>query len=121
MTGSGARAEAKSAETAAASAVFGALADPTRRDVLDALAEGGTLSATNLATRLPISRQGILKHLAVLGEAGLVESTKVGREVRYAVVAAPLREASAWLARAATQWDRRLLAIKAAAERATQS
>jgi DNA-binding transcriptional ArsR family regulator len=121
MTVSGASAEAESPDTAAASAVFGALADPTRRDVLNALAEGGTLSATQLATRLPISRQGILKHLAVLGEAGLVETTKVGREVRYAVVAEPLREASAWLARAATQWDRRLLAIKAAAERAPLS
>jgi DNA-binding transcriptional ArsR family regulator len=116
MTESAGSAGIRSADTAAASAVFGALADPTRREVLDALAEGGTLSATQLATVLPISRQGILKHLAVLSEAGLVETTKVGREVRYAVVAAPLREASAWLARAATQWDRRLLAIKAAAE-----
>ena len=61
-----------------AGAVFAALADPTRRAVLRDVAEQGPLTATELADRLPVTRQAIAKHLAVLQEAGLVEPTRGG-------------------------------------------
>jgi DNA-binding transcriptional ArsR family regulator len=55
---------------ATAEQVFAALADPTRRTILAALASGGPATATDLASRLPITRQAIAKHLALLAEAG---------------------------------------------------
>ena len=67
--------------------VFAALGDDTRWSVLAALGEGDA-SASALASRLPVSRQAIAKHLAVLEEVGLVEPVRVGREVRYRVVGA---------------------------------
>src|SRR5205807_351806 len=63
--------------------VLVALADPTRRQLLDLLAAYGEATATTLAERLPVSRQAIVKHLAVLDAAGLVTGGRVGREVRY--------------------------------------
>jgi hypothetical protein len=64
----------------------------------------------------PISRHMVLKHLAVLQESGLVNSTRVGREVLFQVRSAPLPEAADWLSTLATQWDSRLAALKARAE-----
>ncbi|MFE9425189.1 ArsR/SmtB family transcription factor [Kitasatospora sp. NPDC006697] len=98
--------------------VFAALADPTRRQLLELIAgsPGGTATATELAARLPVTRQAVAKHLAVLTAAGLVAPTRTGREVRHAVRAAPLAEAAAWLADRAAQWDRRLAAIRDLAE-----
>lgn len=98
------------------SAVLVALADQTRRQLLDALVAEGTASATTLATRLPVSRQAVLKHLNVLTEAGLVESGRVGREVRYQVQPARLDASARWLADLAATWDRRLNALKRLAE-----
>ena len=69
-----------------ASRVFAALADATRRQLLGLLGAEGERTATALADRMPVSRQAIVKHLAVLEEAGLVSGRRVGREVRYAVV-----------------------------------
>lgn len=97
--------------------VIGALADPTRREVLEALAAQPAASASALARDLPISRQMVLKHLAVLQESGLVSSTRVGREVLFQVRTAPLTETADWLASLAAQWDSRLAALKARAER----
>jgi DNA-binding transcriptional ArsR family regulator len=70
---------------------------------------------------LPISRQAIVKHLAVLDEAGLVERHRVGREVRYAVRPEALVATARWMAALANDWDRRLAAIKRMAEAAATS
>jgi DNA-binding transcriptional ArsR family regulator len=105
-------------EQAEISAVLVALADQTRRQLLDVLVEAGTASATTLAGHLPVSRQAVLKHLNVLTEAGLVESGRVGREVRYRVRPSQLDASARWLAELAATWDRRLDALKRLAEAA---
>jgi DNA-binding transcriptional ArsR family regulator len=89
-------------------AVFAALADPTRREVLTRLLDAGPTSASALAPGFDVSRQAVVKHLGVLEEAGLVKPERVGREVRYEVQTAPLAEAAEWLARTGAAWDRRL-------------
>src|SRR5258706_10916550 len=91
---------------AVAAAVFTALADPSRRGILAALAAHGPATATDLADRLPISRQAIAKHLAPLTEARLVR-TEAGerRRVRYRLGARPVRVAQGYLAALARDWD----------------
>ncbi|MCZ4121029.1 ArsR/SmtB family transcription factor [Streptomyces sp. H39-S7] len=98
--------------------VLVALADPTRRQLLQLLAAQGEATATTLAERLPVSRQAVVKHLAVLDAAGLVSGGRVGREVRYTVRPAALDATARWMAALATDWDRQLAAIKRAAEAA---
>jgi len=93
---------------ARAGAVFDALADPTRRTVLRTVAERGPLTATALASSLPISRQAVSKHLGVLHAAGLVTADRVGRELRYAAEPGPMRDAGQWLAATGAAWDARL-------------
>ena len=78
-------------DDAKAGAVFAALADPTRREIATLLSERGPLTQTELAARLPISRQGVAKHLAALADAGLVESTRDGREARFRLTPRALR------------------------------
>jgi DNA-binding transcriptional ArsR family regulator len=102
----------------AVDSVLVALADPTRRHLLDLLAAEGEATATMLAERLPVSRQAVVKHLAVLDAAGLVSGGRVGREVRYAVRPAALDATARWLAALAADWDRRLATIKRVAEAA---
>jgi DNA-binding transcriptional ArsR family regulator len=92
----------------AAEAVFAAMADPTRRAVLRGVAEDGPLTATELAGRLPVSRQAIAKHLAILEDAGLVRPERSGRENRWSVTPQPLADAGRWLAEAGSAWDDRL-------------
>jgi DNA-binding transcriptional ArsR family regulator len=92
--------------------VFAALADPTRRAVLQAVADGGSRTATELAADLPVSRQAIAKHLAVLQDAGLVTTAKRGREQRFSVTPGPLLDAGAWLTRAGQAWDQRLARLE---------
>ena len=104
--------------TSAVDDVLAALADPTRRQLLDLLAAEGQATATTLAARLPVSRQAVVKHLAVLAAAGLVSGGRVGREVRYAVRPAALDATARWMAALATDWDRRLALIKRVAEAA---
>jgi DNA-binding transcriptional ArsR family regulator len=89
-------------------ATFAALSDPTRRHVIGVLSGGQEASVTELARELPISRQAVAKHLAALAEAGLVESTRQGRETRYRLTPGPLTDAGAWLDRVGTEWDSRL-------------
>jgi DNA-binding transcriptional ArsR family regulator len=96
--------------------VLVALADPTRRRLLDALAARGEATATVLAATLPVSRQAVVKHLAVLDRAGLVRGARRGREVRYAVRPERLDATASWLAGLAAEWDARLAAIKRLAE-----
>ncbi|WP_331766424.1 metalloregulator ArsR/SmtB family transcription factor [Embleya sp. NBC_00896] len=98
--------------------VLVALADPTRRLLLDLLAARGEATATTLAEGLPVSRQAVVKHLAVLDAAGLVSGGRVGREVRYTVRPAALNATARWMASLAADWDRRLANIKHTAEAA---
>ncbi|WP_328551742.1 MULTISPECIES: ArsR/SmtB family transcription factor [unclassified Streptomyces] len=101
--------------------VLAALADPTRRHLLDLLAARGEVTATQLAEELPVSRQAVVKHLAVLDAAGLVTGSRVGREVRYAVRPAALNATARWMAALAADWDRRLANIKRVAEAAERA
>ena len=96
--------------------VLAAMADPTRRRLLDALAADGPATASTLAEGLPISRQAVAKHLAVLSRAGLVSSSKHGRDVRFAIRTDGLSQTAGWLAGLAAEWDDRLTAIKRIAE-----
>ena len=95
--------------------VFAALGDETRWSILAALGEGDA-SASALAGRLPVSRQAIAKHLAVLQDVGLVEPVRAGREVRYRVIGAQLSATASRLDAIGAEWDRRLAAIKQIAE-----
>jgi DNA-binding transcriptional ArsR family regulator len=88
--------------------VFSALADPTRRRLVETLAGGSTVTASALAAELPISRQGVAKHLTALRRARLVRAERVGRETRYRLDGAPLEEAAQWIARVGAEWDERL-------------
>ena len=97
---------------AAADAVFGALGDGTRRNLLARLGELGEASATDLARELPVTRQAVQKHLGLLSEAGLVAARRAGREVLYRPTPAPLSEAMAWMAEVGGQWDVRLAALE---------
>ncbi|MFF3109051.1 ArsR/SmtB family transcription factor [Kitasatospora sp. NPDC057904] len=100
--------------------VLAALADPTRRRLLELLAAQGEATATTLARHLPVSRQAVVKHLAVLDAAGLVTGGRIGREVRYTVRPAALDATARWMASLAADWDRRLAHIKHLAEAAEQ-
>ena len=88
--------------------VFGALADPTRREVLRSLAEQPGLTASRLAGELPMTRQAVAKHLHALSGAGLVQSRREGRETRYTLTPAPLAEAIDWMTTVGAEWDERL-------------
>jgi DNA-binding transcriptional ArsR family regulator len=92
--------------------VFSALSDPHRRFVVEALAERGDATATELASELPVTRQAVAKHLSALREAGLVEATRAGRETRYHLTPEPLGEAVSWIDRVGEQWDARLAALR---------
>jgi predicted ArsR family transcriptional regulator len=91
--------------------VFLALADPKRRQIVEILSAGGPQTATELAQELPITRQGVSKHLQILVKAELVQVQKSGRERYYHFVASPLDEASSWVTAVNEQWDRRLQAL----------
>jgi len=94
--------------------VFAALADPTRRTILGELAARGPATATDLSARLPITRQAIAKHLALLADAGLViPEPGERRRVRYRLHSAPMQVAQQFLAALARDWDSPLTALKA--------
>ena len=96
--------------------LWAAVADPTRRQVLDVLLALEEATATTIAVELPVTRQAVAKHLAVLARAGLVEGRRRGREVRYAVRPERLDAARRGLMRVAADWDKRLATIKRLAE-----
>jgi ArsR family transcriptional regulator, cadmium/lead-responsive transcriptional repressor len=96
--------------------LWAAVADPTRRRLLDVLLTRGDATATTLADDLPVTRQAVAKHLAVLDRTGLVVGERRGREVRYAVRPERLDAATQAMARVAADWDARLVAIKRLAE-----
>ncbi|MGI5171286.1 ArsR/SmtB family transcription factor [Spirillospora sp. CA-253888] len=96
-------------------AVFAALTDPTRWMLLDELSRAGPATVTDLARRLPISRQAVAKHLDQLTEAGLIRSGEpVGRRHPHRLDPAPVRAAQVWLATLANRWDDRLAALECA-------
>ncbi|BCB82004.1 metalloregulator ArsR/SmtB family transcription factor [Phytohabitans flavus] len=98
---------------AVAEEVFAALADPSRRGILAALAAEGPATATDLAAQLPITRQAIAKHLALLSEAGLVVAEPgERRRVRYRLDSAPMKVAQQFLAALARDWDGPLAALR---------
>ena len=96
--------------------LWSAIADPSRRRVLDLLVHRGEASASWLAGRVPFSRQAVSKHLVVLEQAGLIGRRKQGREVLYQIDADRLDQATRAMADLAKQWDRRLDTIKRLAE-----
>ncbi len=89
-------------------AVFAALADPTRRHLVEALAAEPGATATGLAARLPISRQAVAKHLKLLDEAGLVSRHRRGREALFELETEPLAAAAAWIGAVGAEWDESL-------------
>lgn len=91
--------------------VFAALADPSRRFIVEALAERGDATATELAAELPVTRQAVAKHLGALADAGLVDAARAGRETRYRLTPGPLVDAAAWMTHVGTEWDDRLAAL----------
>ena len=95
-------------DAARADVVFAALADATRRDLLRSVVEEGPVTATELAADRPLTRQAVAKHLGVLGRAGLVHSTRAGRETRYEADPAPLTAVVDWVTDTGDAWDRRL-------------
>ena len=93
-------------------AVFAAVADPTRRALLERLRSTGPASIATLGQGLPISRQAVTKHLDLLRSAGLVHVRRAGRERLHELDPAPLREVDDWLRPYAEAWDRRLEALR---------
>lgn len=96
--------------------LWAALGDPMRLRLLDLLLERGGATASALATELPITRQGIAKHLLVLQRADLVHAQRTGRETRFTVRDERLAQAQQQIARVASRWDERLARIKRIAE-----
>jgi DNA-binding transcriptional ArsR family regulator len=96
--------------------LWAAIADPSRRRILDLLVHHGEASASRLASRVPFSRQAVSKHLVVLEQAGLIGRRKHGKEVLFHLDAARFDQATRAIADLARQWDRRLDAIKRLAE-----
>ncbi len=92
--------------------IFGAVADPTRRQILDRLRAHGALSIKQLADPLPISRQAVTKHLDILLNSGLVEMRWVGRERMHFLNPTPLQELEDWLRPYSEAWDRRLARLQ---------
>jgi DNA-binding transcriptional ArsR family regulator len=102
----------KVAYSSGVEAVFSAVADPTRRFLLERLRAGGPASIATLGHGLPISRQAVTKHLDMLRAAGLVRVRREGRERLHELNSAPLREVDDWLRPYAEAWDRRLDALR---------
>jgi DNA-binding transcriptional ArsR family regulator len=92
--------------------VFSALSDPSRRRLLESLAGRESASLSELAGQLPVTRQAVSKHLAALGEAGLVEAKHVGRETRYRLTPEPLGDALDWMEGIGRRWDERLARLR---------
>ena len=97
--------------------MFAALADSTRREIARLLAERGHSTPTELAARLPITRQAVTKHLVALAEAGLVRSSRHGRETRYRLTPRPFEAAALWMAALGAKWDERLESLRGLLER----
>jgi len=96
--------------------VFAALADPTRRQLLALLGGQEPASATALAGHLPMTRQAVVKHLAVLEDSELVSRKRLGRQIVFTVRPEPLMATASWMTTLASSWQERLELLKRAAE-----
>jgi DNA-binding transcriptional ArsR family regulator len=94
-------------------AVFNALSDPTRRAVIRSLSQDGPSTVSELAARLPVSRQAVAKHLDALEGAHLVGATNEGRSTRYRLTPGPMASAMGWMTDVGAAWDERLEALRA--------
>jgi len=99
-------------------AVLAALADPTRRGIVQAMLRDGTTSVPALTAAFPITRQALAKHLATLDGAGLVErvAPEAGREVLYRLRPGALHPTAEWIAETESEWDARLRRLKRSVE-----
>jgi DNA-binding transcriptional ArsR family regulator len=100
------------ADVADTDEIFSALADPNRRQMIERLAAHGPATATELAAKIGVSRQGAAKHLAGLASAGIVSSSREGREVRYELIERGLEPSVSWLESVGRQWDTRFASLK---------
>ncbi|HEX7056885.1 MAG TPA: metalloregulator ArsR/SmtB family transcription factor [Bacilli bacterium] len=91
--------------------VFQAIADPTRRTMLQLLTER-EMPVTAISEHFPMSRTAVSKHLRILADAGLVKSRKTGRETRYRLNPDPLQEIKQWLRYYERFWENKLTALK---------
>lgn len=98
-------------------AVFTALSDPTRREVIRRLSEDGPTTLVKLAAELPVTRQAVSKHLLVLEEAGLVQSSADTRRRQYRLTPRPLADAMGWMVDVGAEWDERLESLRRHVER----
>jgi DNA-binding transcriptional ArsR family regulator len=87
--------------------VFDALADPTRRRIVERLGRAPA-SAGEIADGLPVTRQAVVKHLVVVEEAGLVRGERDGRRVVFRLTPGPFAQAAGWMHDVGAAWDRRL-------------
>jgi ArsR family transcriptional regulator, cadmium/lead-responsive transcriptional repressor len=101
--------------------LWSAIGDPTRRSMIDLLLSGAAGTATSLSDHLPVTRQAVAKHLAVLDRVGLVHAAPVGRERHYQVDEVQLARAVAQLSAVGATWDARLRRIKRIAESVQRS
>lgn len=101
--------------------VFSALGEPLRRQLLETIAAQGPLTATELARLYPITRQGILKHLQVLQQAGLLTVSQYGRDKRYELSPEPLGELADWTREIGSKWEGRLQRLKHMLENGEQA
>ncbi len=101
----------------AGSRVFRAIADPTRRAIIECLRDGGESTVESIAARFPISRPGVSKHLAVLARASLVRVRRRGRERRYRLDPRPLERVDAWVAAFRLDLASSMVRVKEHAER----
>ena len=93
-------------------AVFSALSDPTRREVMRRLSAGGPSTLAELSADLPVSRQAVAKHLVVLEAAGLVLGSGETRRRHYRLTPSPLADAMDWMVDVGAGWDERLAALR---------
>jgi DNA-binding transcriptional ArsR family regulator len=96
-----------------------ALADPTRRQLLEELGRHPACSATTLAAQVPVSRQAVARHLALLRKSGLVGSHRIGKEVLFTARPEQLTATASWMTNLAATWEERLQLLKREAERNT--
>jgi DNA-binding transcriptional ArsR family regulator len=92
--------------------VFSAIADPTRRQLIEWIQESGASTATELSRRLPITRQAVTKHLRELESVGLLASKRSGRETRYEYQEGGLVDIADWIREREQAWKRTLLRLK---------
>ena len=101
-------------------AVYSAIADPTRRAILDVL-RGGERSAGDLASLFPVSRPAVSRHIRLLREAGLVRERAKSRSRLYSLDPAPLRDVERWIEHYKLFWASRLHGLKRVAESIAQA